>query len=88
MYALVQPAVDSRPQTALDVVADSQDKEQFLPKNTQSEKLVLLASNHIDSVPVALADGILVQREHKRSLKKESCHKEPASSQLPVKNRF
>jgi hypothetical protein len=61
------------------------DEEQGAPKSTEAEKLVLLASKHTDSVPaapIAPADGILVQREHKRSSKKESSHKEVASSQL------
>jgi hypothetical protein len=51
-------------------VADSQDEEQGVPKSTELEKVVLLASKNMDLVPVAplaLADGILVQREHKRS---------------------
>jgi hypothetical protein len=60
------------------------DEEQGeVPKSTEAETLVPLASKHTDSVPaapIAPADGTLVQREHKRSSKKASSRKEAASS--------
>jgi hypothetical protein len=82
-----EPAVDSRPQAVLEVLADSQDEAQEgAPKSTDSETLVPLASKCKDSVhaaPIVQAeDGSLAQRVHPRSLKKASGQKEPASSLL------
>jgi hypothetical protein len=81
------PAVDSKPQAALEaVLADSQDEEeqQGAPKSIAPGKLVVLpASKRRESVPAAplvLAEGTLVQRETQHSTKKGSLHKEAALS--------
>jgi hypothetical protein len=69
--ALMQPAVDSRPQAALDAVAGSKDGEQGVPKSTDWDKLVEPALKRIDCVPVAslaLAVGrLLTQKEQRAS---------------------
>jgi hypothetical protein len=78
------PAVGSRPQAVLEVLVDSQDKEQGGPKSTESEMLVAPASKRRDSVPapsLGLADIHVLSWGHKGQLKKGSGPKELASAQ-------
>ena len=78
------PAVGSRLQAVLEVLADNQDEEQGGLKSAESEMFVAPASKRRDSVPapsLGLADIHVLSWGHKGQLKKGSGPKELASAQ-------